>query len=299
MSVVIVAFWSAVTPMPGLLDTMLSLVGKLHYTPRLSPTECLNTLITTDNGYTLTGPWMTASPSDELGEWKLFLYAFNAADWAHLTQCIFPYLHAYHVFHKTAANTDIIEQLLVPGPQFGKLYTIYSPDVLMLQQIAYDLDKLLHQNKLVLKIPTTLYGAEALGSTGRLSYRHDRDSHGNYQSDDAAYRPASVQDPFVLFPVQKAIADLGPGKTMILGRQNVGGKLWDASIPEAALTITRTATGWQIAVPEANKLPMTLNDEPLSGNAEATPGSLMTMGPHMVIFLDDRRLERVQEIHSL
>lgn len=285
--------------MSGLFDTVLSLVGKMHYTPRLTPQECFDTLITTENGYTAAGPWMTASPNDDLGEWKLFIYAFNAADWAHMTQCIFPYLRTYHVFHKTAASTDIIEQLLVPGPQFGKLYTIYSPDVLMLQQIAYDIDKLLHLNKLTLKIPTTLYGAQPLGTSGRLSYRHDRDGQGNYQPDDATYRSASVTDPFVLFPVQKALADLGQGKAMIIGRQNVGGDLWDISVPDAALHIIRTNGGWQISPLEAEKIAISLNGAPLTEATLAPPGSLITMGPHTVIFLDDRRLERVQEIHSL
>lgn len=143
-------------------------------------------------------------------EWKMHVAAYDVADWLRVAGVIMPWLIQKGIMFKTISPDDFsVERILSPTCcQYAKTFTIYPSSAPAFARVARGLDALMCGARLQAgtKLVTghNMSYEHALGHSGRIFYRMERDNMGRYMSTERAYRlnpacpynPLNAPDPF-------------------------------------------------------------------------------------------------------
>ncbi len=145
----------------------------------------------------------------ESSPWKLHIFTNGVYDWHDILMVTLPYLQSNHVKHKVIEDVESYKQDFASDfkGQRGKAITVYVRDLDHFRKVATDLSALYRAHNLtvpeeVREYDPGIHGDRALGHTGRLYYRYDKDVAGNYRANDGQYLPKGMteaDDPFLVF----------------------------------------------------------------------------------------------------
>ena len=145
--------------------------------------------------------------------WKMHLYADSYQDWYNLSRIVIPWLVSQNASFKTVnPDVDSVNRILQDrtDDQFGKAFTIYPNNEQEFKKLALGLEQVLTAANLKTKPSLNEHRhniafERALGTSGRIFYRAERDVSGNYIPAFEAialnpvrpYNPHNYPDPFI------------------------------------------------------------------------------------------------------
>ncbi|MCA9799126.1 MAG: FHA domain-containing protein [Cyanobacteria bacterium HKST-UBA04] len=192
------------------------------------------------------GNWLYGGPAitdlNAILGWKLHIWADSMADWLQVAQVALPLLNQLGLPHKTIACADMLAAM-DHSVQEGKAFTVYTTSVAELKTCLHALDMALMVAGCKHPHRVHITGDKAIGHSGRLFYRYDRDAQGAYRLNDGQYKPQDLPDPFAYWPVESQLAQLPVGYMMILGRQYTGAGLWSTRISRCHARVERQEAG--------------------------------------------------------
>jgi hypothetical protein len=146
--------------------------------------------------YRTQGIWrFFGTPPKPTIPWKLHIFADSPEDWLQAATVVLPYLQQASIHHKTVKSLSAIDRSLNGRRQSGKAFTAYFPSIPSLHRAARELHDLICTRGLA-RPDALIFGDHALGGSGRLFYRYDRDRRGRYRPNDGVPVPAFVdRDP--------------------------------------------------------------------------------------------------------